>query len=35
MEELREKVSREYPGRTVEVMDDIIRIYKPRKLSAS
>ena len=31
MEELRGKVSREYPGRTVEVRDDIIRIYKPRK----
>jgi hypothetical protein len=30
MEELREKVAREYPGRVVEVTDDIIRIYKPR-----
>lgn len=35
MEELREKVSREYPGRMVEVTDDIIRIYKPRKSQAS
>jgi len=35
MEELQEKVSREYPGRTVEVRDDIIRIYKPRKSPAS
>jgi hypothetical protein len=30
MEELREKVAREYPDRVVEVIDDIIRIYKPR-----
>jgi hypothetical protein len=35
MEELREKVSREYPGRMVEVTDDIIRVYKPRKSPAS
>jgi hypothetical protein len=31
MEELREKVAREYPGRVVEARDDIIRIYKPIK----
>jgi hypothetical protein len=30
MEALREQVVREYPGRVVEVADDIIRIYKPR-----
>ena len=30
MEALREQVVREYPGRVVEVTDDIIRIYKPR-----
>jgi hypothetical protein len=30
MEELREKAGREYPGRVVEVKDDIIRIYKPK-----
>ena len=35
MEELREKVSREYPGRMVEVTEDIIRIYKPRNSRAS
>jgi hypothetical protein len=29
MEQLREKAAREYPGRVVEVKDDIIRIYKP------
>ncbi len=29
MEQLREKAAREYPGRLVEVKDDIIRIYKP------
>jgi hypothetical protein len=27
LEQLREKTAREYPGRTVEVKDDIIRIY--------
>jgi hypothetical protein len=31
MEQLREKTSREYPGRVVEVKDDIIRVYIPRK----
>ena len=35
MEELREKVAREYPGRVVELTDDIIRIYKPRKSPAA
>jgi hypothetical protein len=30
MEQLREKAARDYPGRVVEVKDDIIRIYKPR-----
>jgi hypothetical protein len=30
MEEVREKVAREYPGHEVEVKDDIIRIYKPK-----
>jgi hypothetical protein len=30
MEELRAKAGREYPGRVVEVKDDVIRIYKPR-----
>ncbi len=27
LEQLREKTAREYPGRTVEVRDDIVRIY--------
>src|ERR1700735_559891 len=31
MEQLREKTSREHPGSIVEVKDDIIRIYLPRK----
>lgn len=31
MEQLREKTSREYSGSVVEVKDDIIRIYIPRK----
>jgi hypothetical protein len=31
MDQLREKTSREYPGSVVEVKDDIIRIYLPRK----
>ena len=31
LEQLREKTSREYPGSVVEVQDDIIRIYIPRK----
>jgi hypothetical protein len=31
MEQLREKAAREYPGRVVEVKDDIIRIYTPQK----
>jgi len=30
MEELREKAARDYPGHTVEVKDDIIRIYQPK-----
>lgn len=29
MEQLREKTAREFPGRVVEVKDDIIRIYTP------
>jgi hypothetical protein len=31
MEQLREKTSLEYSGSVVEVKDDIIRIYIPRK----
>ncbi len=30
MEELREKTAREYPGRVVELRNDIIRIYIPQ-----
>ena len=29
--QLREHAAREYPGSVVEVADDIVRIYKPRK----
>lgn len=31
IEQLREHAAREYPGSVVEVADDIVRIYKPRK----
>jgi hypothetical protein len=31
MEQLREKAARDYPGRVVEVKDDMIRIYTPQK----
>jgi hypothetical protein len=31
MDQLREKTGREYPGSVVDVKDDIIRIYLPRK----
>jgi hypothetical protein len=31
IEELREHANRAYPGRVVEVKDDIIRIYKPKQ----
>lgn len=34
MEQLREKTAREYPGRVVEVKDDIIRIYTPQNSSS-
>ena len=30
LDELRQRVTREYPGRGMEVKDNIIRIYKPR-----
>jgi len=30
LDELRQRVTREYPGREMEVKDNIIRIYKPR-----
>lgn len=30
MEEIREQVAKRYPGRTVEVRDDIIRICRPK-----
>jgi len=35
MEELREKAARDYPGHTVEVKDDIIRIYESPKAAAA
>jgi hypothetical protein len=31
LDQLREKTAREYPDHTVEIKDDIIRIYVPRK----
>ena len=34
IEQMRAQVDREYPGRILEVKDDIIRIHKPRQQSA-
>jgi len=34
IEQLRERVAREYPGHVLEVKDDIIRIHKPRQQAA-
>jgi len=34
LEQLREKTDRVYPSRTVEVKDDIIRIYDPQNGSS-
>jgi hypothetical protein len=31
VQDLREHAAREYPGSVVEVKDDIIRIYKPKR----
>lgn len=35
MEQLHEKAAREYPGHTVELKDDIIRIYPARQAKAA